>query len=247
MTLTTITHPISPLHQPDLLPTPPPSLSNLQNSAGTSQPYDLAALQCHTTTQQHHLMPMTSPMPTTLTPPMIVIDTLSITEVILRHHKTLDHLKENLQRLSHSMAKTNTVLDCINQLLQPTTQTKLMDSNLTCNPNSPQNIPCPAKTTHPQQSPASAPPSSIQTPHFPPKPPNLNTTHNSCPYGPSDNQSMANTPPPATKWTQNTHPPISNFPIHTKYTIACICYQPHPSPRFLTMLLRVAKNNYRPP
>jgi len=303
---------VAALHQPDLLPTPPPPLSNLQNSAGTSRPYNLAAPQHQTTTQQHHLMPMMTPMPTTLTPPTIMIDTSSITEVFLRHHKTLDHLKENLQQLSQSMAKTNAVLDCINQLLQPTTQTKSLDRNLTRNPNSPQNIPSPAKTTHPQQSPASASLSSIRKPRVPPKPPNLITTHNPCPYGPTDNQSMANTPAQliAVKATSNPTSPSSTpsnaKPSYTQQSPATLSlnsiqssripappldpnaipkhptdtsdnnntralwpcspcpatpappfllkpmithmrYKPQPSRRFLIMLSRMAKNNYRPP
>jgi len=242
------THPTQPLHQPDLLPTPQAPFSNLQNTAEKSQPYNLAVLQHQTMTQQHHMKLLMMTMPTTLTPPMIMINTSLVTKAILLcHHKTLDHLKANIQWLSHSMVKLNAVIDCINHLLQPTTKTRLITSNLTHNQTSPSLIPSPAKTTHSQQSPASASLSSIQTPCVPPKPPNLTTTHNSCPYSPSDNQLMANTPPAAAKWPQKTHHPITTLPVLTKYTVACMRYQPHPCPSFLTMLLCMAKNNYQPP
>jgi len=244
MTLPTLTHPTQSPHQSDLLPTPPAPLSNLQNTVETSHTYDLTMLQCQTTTQQHHMQLMTM---TLSPPPTIVINTLPVTTAILCHHKTLDHLEANLQRLSHSMAKTNAVLDCINHLLQQMTKTRLNTGNLTRNPTSSSLVSSPAKTTNPQQSPARAPLSSIWTPRVPPKPPHQTTTHNSCPYGPFDNQSTANTPPTAAKWPPKTHHPIPNLPAITKYTIDRMRHQPHPSPSFLTLLLRSAKNNYRPP
>jgi len=44
-------------------------------------------------------------------------------------------------------------------------------------------------------------------------------------------------------------PPPAQFPLmfHRKNILANLRHQPHPSPRFLTMLHRLAKNNYQPP
>ena len=182
----------------------------------------------------------------------------------------------DIQRLSHTMAKTQAVIDCINHLLQPTTEAKLLTSNFT----SPRLIPNPNKTSHPQQSSASASPSSIRTPRVPPKPPNLITTHNPCPYGPTDNQSTANTPAQfiavkasprilatpldpnaipnhptdtsnnnniSAQWPFAPCPATPAPPFILKPMIANMRHKPQPSSRFLTMLSRMAKNNYRPP
>jgi len=234
-------------HQPAPLLTPQTSLSRLPHTAITSQPCDSPA-RTNPTLQQHHrtMTPTTATIhiPTPLT---MVIDTSSITEPFQRHHTTLDHFEATIQQLSHSMDRLETTIDQINQILQPTTQTRPAVPNHTSHPTLSIRIPSPATATPTPQTLAPTSCSSIWTPRIPPKPPNPITLNNHCPYDPSDTQLMISPPPAIIKGPQSTTCHLFAISALEKSTRACMSHKPHPSTSFVNLLCRFHANNYRPP
>jgi len=92
--------------------------------------------------------PMTMMLMTTLVP--LLINALSITAPFLQHLQTLNHFKENFQQLSQAMAQLDAVKDCINHILQPKTNNRLIVSIAKSNPTPPYgHAPSPTKPPHP--------------------------------------------------------------------------------------------------
>jgi len=208
-------------------------------------------------TTQHQWQPTTTPMvpqttpteqPTTTTdtlpmttPLTLTIDTSSITASFVRHHQTLDHLENNIQRLSHTMAKLNTLADEINNMImQQTTDAQLIAAAATSTPTFPSPNSSNAKQSYPQQSPATVSPTVSQTSRVPPKPPDPAT--NSKPT--TDTSATHHM---RTQWSFAPCPTDHNLPFPCNHMLANMRPKPQPSRRFMTMLRHTAKNNYRPP
>jgi len=236
------------MHQQAPSPITQTPLPHLPTTAATSQPYGLTMPSHQIMMQPHHQQLLPTTMTITL-PHMLplVIDTSSITKLFQHHHHALNHLKDTIQQLSHSMAMQHATTDHINHIIQLMTKTRLINIDPTRNQKVSNSIPSPDKTTYPQQSFVAASLCGLWTPRVPPKPPHTPTLNNHSPFGHSDDQSMVRTTPTAVKWNMTTHCPISNVPICEKHTLACMRYKPHPSPRFLTLLCRYHAHNYRPP
>jgi len=221
--------------------------------APTTNPV-LTTTDLRTMTPQHHrqqtmttTVPPTTPTSTTTmtdtqpptTPPTIVIDFSEITTFLICHNQNLDHLKKSIQRLSQTMAKTITIADDITRLIQQTTDAQIAAED-TSNPTFPSPTPSNDKPSYTQQPPATLSLNSIQSPRIPAPPidPNAIPTH------PTDTSDNNNT---SAQWSFSPCPATPAPPFLLKHMIANMRQKPQPSCRFLTMLSRMAKNNYWPP
>ncbi len=190
------------------------------------------------------LQMLTTLMTPPMTPIMLLIDTSSIKALIEWHVQNADQLEDTLKQIQQSMHKFDAIFHHITQL-QLMTDNHWLFPLLPATQPSPMTMP-PALPNHPTSCPSPwlplpAPFGSLRSLWHPgPRPTqhtHLRQQTPPCKLNTCSKQQAGSTASPG----------LPPHPFYHKNALVNVHYWPHPSSRFMTALLCLAKNHYHPP